>query len=184
MTKTHYITASAYMHQNLFQGAQTAELLISTIVRYRDAGKFIIHEFVVMPNHIHLLLSVDDGCGIGRAVQFVKGGFSHELRKRGTKLAAVWQPSYYEHRVRDFEEYQRIRTYIHENPVRRGLVGAAADYPYSSANAVYRLDEVPDRLKPEVLEHSERGPKGPHYPNDRLGDEFNAALKSRTTRTR
>ena len=153
MTKTYYITASAYMHQNLFQSAQTTELLMHTIFRYRDAGKFLVHEFVIMPNHIHLLLSVDDSCHLGRAVQFIKGGFSHELGNSVLKLRAVWQPSYYEHRVRDSAEYLRIRNYIHENPVRRGLAGVASEYPYSSASRQYRLDEVPERIKPELLMH-------------------------------
>ena len=149
MTKTYYITASAYMHENLFQRATTAELLLKTLFRYRGRNEFLVHEFVIMPNHIHSLLSVDDGCAIGRAVQFIKGGFSHELGRTGTKLRAIWQPSYYEHRVRDAAEYARVRKYIHENPVRRGLVGEAGEYPFSSASTIYCLDEVPERLKPE-----------------------------------
>lgn len=60
MTKTYFVTASAYMKQNLFQREVSADLLVKTIFKYRDAGEFSIHEFVVMPNHIHLLLSVDD----------------------------------------------------------------------------------------------------------------------------
>jgi len=48
MTKTYFITASAYMHQNLFQRTETADLLLVTLFRYRDAGEFLIHEFVVM----------------------------------------------------------------------------------------------------------------------------------------
>ena len=149
MTKTFYITASAYMHQNLFQQTETAELLLTTLFRYRDASEFLLHEFVIMPNHVHVLFSVRDGYPVGRAVQLIKGAFSHELGKAGRKLRAVWQPSYYERRVRDAAEYARIRTYIQENPVRRGLVEAAADYPYSSANPSHPLNEVPERLKPE-----------------------------------
>jgi putative transposase len=151
MTKTYFITASAYMHQNLFQRTETADLLVNTIFRYRDAGEFVLHEFVIMPNHIHLLLSTDE-THIGRAMQMVKGGFSHALGKSGLKLKAVWQPSYYEHRVRDEEEYARMRNYIHQNPVRRGLAGVATEYPYSSANTSRRLDEVPERLKPAFQE--------------------------------
>jgi REP-associated tyrosine transposase len=151
MTKTYFITASAYMHQDLFQRAGTADLLLSTIFRYRDANEFLVHEYVVMPNHLHLLMSVDDEHGVGRAMQLVKGGFSHAIGQAGLKLKAVWQPSYYEHRVRDMEDYARIQTYIHENPMRRGFVELAADYPYSSAKTPYRLDEVPERLKPEFL---------------------------------
>ena len=119
MTKTYFITASAYMHQNLFQRTETADLLLTTLFRYRDTGEFLVHEFVVMPNHMHLLLSVDDDHAIGRGVQLIKGGFSHAMGKAGLKLKAVWQPSYYEHRVRDAEEYGRMRAYIHDNPVRR-----------------------------------------------------------------
>jgi len=75
MTRTYFITASAYMHQNLFQRNETADLLLSTILRKRDAGEFEVHEFVIMPNHMHLLLTVDDDHSIGRAIQLIKGGF-------------------------------------------------------------------------------------------------------------
>ena len=148
MTKTYFITASAYMHQNLFQRTETADLLLVTLFRYRDAGEFALHEFVIMPNHIHLLLSIEEA-HIGRAMQMVKGGFSHALGTTELKLKAVWQPSYCEHRVRDDSEYVRMRNYIHQNPVRRGLAETAANYPYSSASTSQRLDEVPDRLKPD-----------------------------------
>ncbi len=148
MTKTYFVTASAYMHQNLFQRTETADLLLATIVRNRDKGEFFLHEYVIMPNHMHLLLTVDDDHAIGRAMQLIKGGFSHAIGP-GLKLKTVWQPSYYEHRVRDDGEYERMRRYIHENPVRRHLVSRAEDYPFSSANPTIRLDEVPERLKPQ-----------------------------------
>jgi putative transposase len=83
------------------QRTEAADLLLTTLFRYRDAGEFLVHEFVIMPNHIHLLMSVDDEHAIGRAVQLIKGGFSHAMGQAGLKLKAVWQPSYYEHRVRD-----------------------------------------------------------------------------------
>ena len=152
MIKTYFITSSAYMHQNLFQRNETAELLLHTIFRKRDAGEFQIHEFVVMPNHIHLLLTVDDDHSIGRAMQLIKGGFSYEMGKIGHKIKAVWQPGYYEHRVRDAAECARIRNYIHENPVRRGFANEPTRYAYTSANTSIMLDEVPDRLKPQVEE--------------------------------
>jgi len=82
----------------------------------------------------------------------IKGGFSFAMGKAGLKLKAAWQPSYYEHRVRYAGEYGRMRAYIHDNPVRRGLVGTAGEYPYSSARKAWHLDEVPERLKPEDQE--------------------------------
>jgi putative transposase len=135
------------MHQNLFQTDENAQLLIATILKYRDAGEFELHDFVVMPNHLHVVLSLNEGKAIGRAVQLLKGGFSHALHQTGG-ARTVWQPGYYEHRVRDGEEYQRIRNYVRQNPVRRGLVEKALDYSYSSCGCECRLDEVPGGLKP------------------------------------
>ena len=165
MVKTYFITASAYMHENIFQRDENAELLLKTLLRYRDAGEVQLHEFVIMPNHIHLLLSVDEDHTVGRTMQMVKGGFSHALHENGPKRTAVWQPSYYEHRVRNMEEYGRMRCYIHNNPVHRGLAKMASAYPYPSAARADNRNEVPARLKPQ----------------NNFGI-FDAGLKARTTR--
>jgi putative transposase len=135
------------MHQNLFQKDENARLLIATILKYRDANEFELHDFVVMPNHLHIVLSLDDGKTIGRAVQLIKGGFSHVLHLTGG-AGTVWQPGYYEHRVRDGEEFERITNYVRQNPVRRGLVEKPSDYSYSSCGCECTLDEVPGGLKP------------------------------------
>jgi hypothetical protein len=63
----------------------------------------------------------------------------------------IWQTSFYDWRVRDIEEYCAYREYIHRNPVKRGLVSAAADYRYSSAQQGFELDGLPQRLKPIIL---------------------------------
>jgi len=139
------------MHSNLFQRCETAELMVATVIRYRDAGEFQIHEYVVMPDHIHLLLTPREGSSIARAMQLIKGGFSHELHQSESKLNAVWQQRYQERRVRDLNEYASFARYIRENPVRKGLASVASDYQYSSAAASVRLDECPG-LKPQTHE--------------------------------
>lgn len=93
MTRTYFITASAYMHQNFFQRNETVDFLLSTIFRKRDAGEFGVHEFVIMPNHMHLLLTVDDDHSIVRAMQLIKGGFSHAMGQAGLKLRQSVSPA-------------------------------------------------------------------------------------------
>ena len=136
---TYFVTACAHKHRNLFQRREVAELMVETIFRYRDAGEFHLCEYVVMPNHLHLLLSLDDGQPLSRAMQLIKGGFSHALRESGITLPAVWQPRYHDRRVRDMDEYAQFVAYIRENPVRRGLVQNAREYVYSSAANRARL---------------------------------------------
>ena len=136
------------MHRNLFQRRETAELMVVTMLRYRDAGEFQLHEYVVMPDHIHVLLTPKAGSSAQGAVQLIKGGLSHNLRKAGSQINAIWQPRYHDRRIRNANEYAEIAKYIRENPLRRGLVSVAAEWPYSSAACNAILDEPSEGLKP------------------------------------
>ena len=130
---TYFITICAHMQQSLFQREDVAELMVATFLKYRDAGEFELYEYVVMPNHIHLLLSLNDDQRLSRVIQLIKGGFSHSLREHGIVFRAVWEQRYYDRRMRDANEFAEFARYIRQNPVRRGLVENAEDYPYSSA---------------------------------------------------
>ena len=152
-TMTYFVTACAHMHRNLFQWSETAELMVATIFRYRDAAEFQVHEYVVMPNHIHLLVTPAADSSIAKVMQLVKGGFSHALRESGSNPNAVWQQRYHERRIRDLNEFVNFARYIRENPVRKGLASSAIDYPYSSAAKNVRLDEYPG-LKPPTHERA------------------------------
>jgi putative transposase len=129
---TYFITACAHMKQNLFQRDQVAELMVTTFFRYRDAGEFELHEYVVMPNHIHLLLSIKPDQELSRVMQVIKGGFSHSLRQHGIVFRAVWEQRYYDRRVRDANEFAEFTHYIRQNPVRKGLAERPEEYPYSA----------------------------------------------------
>jgi putative transposase len=133
---TYFITACAQAHENLFQRDEVAELMVETLSKYRDAGEFALHDYVVMPDHIHVLVSLNDGRRLSRAVQLIKGGFSHELRQHGILFRAVWEQRYHARRVRDANECAEFSRYIRLNPVRKGLVQCAEDYRYSSAGTL------------------------------------------------
>jgi len=124
-----------------------ANLFCEILLRYRAEKRFLLHEFVVMPNHFHMLLSVPAGATLERALQCIKGGFSHEARQR-LGPCEIWQTSFVDRRVRDAAEYARFREYIHQNPVRARLVEQAQNYRYSSLNPAFELDDVPQWLKP------------------------------------
>src|SRR5579862_409053 len=130
---TYFITPCANMQQNLFQRDQVAELMVATFLKYRDTGEFELHEYVVMPNHIHVLLSIHHQQKLSRVIQLIKGGFSHALRENGIIFRAVWEQRYYDRRLSDEDEFAEVSRYIRQNPVRKGLVERAEDYPYSSA---------------------------------------------------
>jgi putative transposase len=138
--------------RDLFQVEKIARLFIENMLGYREQNKYLLHEFVVMPDHFHLILT-PTGITLERAMQLVKGGFSFQLNKNLKTKRDIWQLSFADRRVRDSLEYAKFKDYIWQNPVKRGLVRTAEEYPYSSAHPSFRnsLDPVPQRLKPISL---------------------------------
>ena len=123
---TFFITAVTANRRRLFQVETNARLLLDTLQHYRAQGLYKLHAFVVMPDHLHLLLTTED---LPKAMQHIRGGFSHRL---ASKLA-VWQRGYTDHLIRSRDEFDTRLVYIHQNPVRAHLAERAEEYPYSSA---------------------------------------------------
>jgi putative transposase len=131
-----------------FQADHVARLLIATLLLYRDQRRFFVHEFAVMPNHLHMLLTTRDSITIERAVQLIKGGFSFRVKRELGITAEIWQRGYVDHRVRDSCDYAQNRAYIHANRVRAKLVMEPRGFAYSSACGEFALDSPPQCLKP------------------------------------
>ena len=142
---TYFITASSSDKRLLLQSDRMACLLIDVLYHYREQNRYLLHEFVVMPNHLHLLITPSQS--LERALQLVKGGFSFRAKRELNFADEIWQSSYYDRRVRDVSEYEKIKNYIRQNPVRARLIDNAEDYPYSSANLKFSLDEGPSAAK-------------------------------------
>jgi putative transposase len=146
---TYFVTASTFQKQSLLQSDRNAALFVDVLLGYRSQHKFLLHEFVVMPDHFHLLLTPT--LTLERALQLIKGGFSFRIKKETGFCGEVWEKSFYDRRVRDWQEYSNFRRYIQLNPVKRGLAAAPEKYLYSSARPGLELDPVPQRLKPSVV---------------------------------
>jgi putative transposase len=125
---TFFLTSATYNRRRLFQVPANAELFLEALQHYRHAGRYKLHAFVVMPDHVHLILT-PQGITVERAMGLIKGGFSHRLASK----SPVWQRGFTDHRIRDAEDMETRRMYLHMNPVRGGLVAAAEEYRYSSA---------------------------------------------------
>ena len=124
---------------------EIAEIMLQTILAYRDAGAYLLHEFVIMPNHVHLLLTPGPETSLEKAAQLIKGGSSHRIHKARRQKMDIWQVGFHDWTVRDAEDWRAKVEYIHMNPVRARLVDRAEDWVYSSASGRYRMDPVPQR---------------------------------------
>lgn len=143
--RTFFVTTNTWGRRSIFQTEQMAALLIDVLEENRKRGRFLLHEFVIMPDHVHAILTPAFEIPLERAVQFIKGGFSFRAKKELGFMGEIWQASFTNHRISNAADYAAHRNYIHDNPARRGL---RADYLYCSARGTYELDPARPGLKP------------------------------------
>ena len=145
--QTYMVTTNTWERRGLFRNECWARLLLDTLYHYRGSA-YLLDEFVIMPDHIHVLVSPTTS--LEKAVQFIKGGFSYRAKKELGFGGEIWETSFHDWRVRDWEEYCHYRDYIHLNPVKARLSTEAAFYSHSSAAGRFPLAPCPQRLKPTI----------------------------------
>jgi putative transposase len=145
----YFITAATFQRSPLFRREPMARLFVDVLFHYRDHKNYLLHEFVLMPDHFHLLISPT--LSLERSLQLIKGGFSYRAKKELGFAGEIWEKSFYDRRVRGPEDYYNFRQYIRQNPIKQELVTEVVRYPYSSAGPGLAMDEVPQRLKPSSL---------------------------------
>ena len=127
---THFITFSCYGRRRLLDSRGPAETFESDLERVREWYGLRIYAYVVMPEHVHLLLSEPLRSRLSVAIQMLKQIVSRKLRPAESKR--FWQPRYYDFLVKDEATRTEKLTYIHNNPVERGLCARPEDWPWSS----------------------------------------------------
>src|SRR2546427_13186152 len=115
LDRTFFITTVTWKRTPLFRSQPEAELMMDVLVHYREQMRYVLHEFVIMPDHLHLLLTPEADISIERALQLIKGGFSYRLGK--AKRGPVWQERLTKHSVRDPHGYERHAWDIFMKPV-------------------------------------------------------------------
>jgi putative transposase len=141
-TRTYFVTAVTAQRRRLFQVTANATLFQQTILDYRTQGKFLLHAFVIMPDHFHALITPAPDVSLEKAMQFIKGGFSFRLKSKQD----VWMRSFNQTQILSAEKFTSCVHYIHENPVRRQLALKPEDFEFTSARCD-SLDPMPIHLR-------------------------------------
>src|SRR5947209_7893616 len=119
---TYFVTTKGAGNRAIFQVTDNATILIEVLLRHRNAGAYLLHEFVVMPDHLHLLLTPSHTTTLEKAMQLIKGGSSFEIHKRRGHHIEIWQPGFHEWTVRYAQDFAGKVQYIRMNPVEAKLV--------------------------------------------------------------
>ena len=126
------------------RNTQIANVVQSTLW-YHDGIKYRLLAWVVMPNHLHVLIQVWR-VPMGEIIQTWKGFTSKKSNQLLRRQGAFWEEDYFDRYIRNEDHLRRVVHYIENNPVKAGLVRFAADWPWSSARFRSKSD-------PRILTH-------------------------------
>jgi putative transposase len=137
---TYFFTVNlAERHRTLL--VDQVDLLRQMVSRVRKQHPFFIDGFVVLPDHLHAIWTLPrNDPDYATRWMLIKTGFSRRIAKGEQRSPSrtrkgergIWQRRYWEHLIRDEDDYQRHMDYLHYNPVKHGYVSLAADWPNSS----------------------------------------------------
>ena len=166
----HYLTFSCYRRQPFFAGRWAAPWFAEALAAARQSERFGLWAWVIMPEHVHLIIAPGEHYSISRILWKIKKPFSDrvlrhvrqecpeflprmaEARPGGRVSHRFWQPGGgYDRNLRTVRDvYEKIR-YVHENPVRRHLVERPEDWPWSSYRAWTKDVDEPISLDRDSL---------------------------------
>jgi putative transposase len=129
--KSHFITFSCHQRRPLLNTPESRRAFELVLERARHWYGFFISGYVVMPEHIHILISEPERKSLSVALQMLKQTVARQLRTPGG-AEHFWQPRYYDFDVWSSEKHIEKLRYIHQNPVERGLATCPEDWEWSS----------------------------------------------------
>ncbi len=132
--QSHFITFTCYHRYRYFATPDACGLFPLCLETMRRRFRMLIYGYVVMPEHVHLVVSEPETQTVADAMHFLKLSFAKRLRARRHSVdgGPFWQKRYYDRNVRDAQEFAEKLDYVHNHPVKRGLVKQAGDWPWSS----------------------------------------------------
>ncbi len=143
----HFVTFSCYQRRAYLGSVEARDLFVRALETMRERYEFEVRGYVVMPEHVHLLVSEPRSVLLSKALQALKLAVAVKREER-----PFWQARYYDFNV--FSEAKRVEklNYMHQNPVARGLVGFAESWEWSSARWYLCGEAGPVRISSQLDE--------------------------------
>ena len=137
----YFITTNTHNGEKIFRDKKVIKIIIKDLEFYQKKFDFKLHGFVIMPNHLHLLVTPSEKGDISRIMHDFKSHTSQVINKNFNRKKPLWQEGFYEHVIRDKFDFNRKMDYIHKNPLMAEIVKGLEDYRFSSFKNYYLEDE-------------------------------------------
>jgi REP element-mobilizing transposase RayT len=112
----------------MFRKPEWADIVEQKIFEHREKGEYLVHRHVIMPDHLHVILTPGCSTTLERAAQLIKGGASYDIGRAFQTRFPVWQPGFTQHLIRDRADYESRVRYVDANRIsfvrRMGSMGS------------------------------------------------------------
>jgi putative transposase len=135
----YFITTDTWQRREIFRKPDPARIAVEQITECQEREFYRLHAFVLMPNHLHMLITPGEQTSIEKAVMMIKGGSSRRIKKELLYSFPIWMLGYHDRWIRNIDEYRIRKQYIEQNPVKARLSEKPADYQWSSASGKFKL---------------------------------------------
>ena len=106
--------------------------IVENALKHFDGDRYKLSAWVIMPNHVHVLIEQIEGHRLGDVVHSWKSYTANRINEVTGQTGALWAPDYFDRFIRDERHYANAVSYIECNPVKAGLISRAEDWPFSS----------------------------------------------------
>ena len=130
-----FFTVVTHQRRRVFSNDATVDVLRNTVQDVRQRLPFTVDAWVVLPNHIHAIWTLPEGdADFSKRWGLIKATFTKRAIAAGFVDAGtpIWQPRFWEHRIRDERDFAAHIAYVYVNPVKHRLVSSVVEWPWSS----------------------------------------------------
>ncbi len=125
-------------HGSALLANPTAVRQVHEVLRFGHGSRYMLHAWSVMPNHVHLLLTPEEGWTLAMIMEGLKSVSSRSISRALSVKPPIWQKDYFDRWMRDEDHFCRVAEYIEWNPVKAKLVQDPSLWAFSSANEAAR----------------------------------------------
>lgn len=137
----YFVTTVVKDREKLLVDESICSLILEDLEFYRRKYEFLLHAYVIMPDHLHLLLSLKENGNISTVMHDFKSHTAQVINGILKRRGALWQEGYHDHVIRDEADFKKRIDYIHKNPFTSGLVKQVADHRFSSFKNYFMEDD-------------------------------------------
>ncbi|MCB9747821.1 MAG: transposase [Candidatus Omnitrophica bacterium] len=142
----YHVIARGNNRQKILKYPTDKQSFLNSLTKYKGLFSFRLYAFVIMDNHIHLMIEADEHFNISKVMQRILLSYSAKYRRKYKYVGHVWQGRFVSFNVSGDHYVEECLQYIHRNPVKAGIVDVEADYRWSSARFYVKRKVVSDGL--------------------------------------